>query len=1450
MRQAVILAGILFLLGLVCCYKTHTNTKKSEKHSGLLHQESYGVGDKIRPKRFIGLIIFGIACIFLCGRGNSRSSPNSPPPNRPPSIECPRIEQEYTANDGETWKFVEWGEIKAKDPEDGKLKATLTFGLPSGSRFERGIHAIRYSATDKHGLKGFCSLHFRVIVKTCDHPRPPTDGSIWCAKSEIPRGTTCTVTCRKGFKLNPPSRENITCGKKGFPAIPLCKKVTCPKGDLKIKPKHGRSNCIETSDSTICNTECSQNGFVPERYSFTVCNANGQWSAKLPDCKDKENPEIYECPNHISTFANRNNQPVIVNWEKPKAKDNSDIVKLEQTMGQPSGSLFSVGKTEIRYQAIDGSGNKSPYCTFLVDVEELRCNPPLITDRYMFYKCPHGFTYGSECSLVCKGKFPLVGNETIVCEKNSTSVSTKGYWEKGDIEPFCKLNPCKNLPAPINGAISCDRWMFGRQCQMQCSDKYDIPAVGSGFTGIFTCSDKEGIFKPLNTVPNCTEKRLPGHIETLGEFFYYLGSCEDKTVLEQIKSNFINQMEILEQNGFAGVCSDAQECNVGNVSVTCGQTNRKRRSVEDFIRFKRSSYEIRVEIKISSAWENTNSSQADSFKFAKQIQKEMFQKIKDISESGKLTVKGFAPSTDSFVLGYSVPTCTKGLLIRMDTLSCVPCVSGTFLNKDHRGRPVCTSCPKGFYKDDEYATHCTQCQVGKSTVDRGSTLSADCIDKCGPGEYSDTGLVPCIPCAKSTYSNDSMSKRCIQCPLDMTTEFSGSTDIQNCSRFDVMLKGGGNKFYLNKSPELIARSNLTFMTWFGLSDITANVTLFHSKGLNVRIQNDLFIEKDVRNWQSLNVSIQNGTWMHVAVVLQKISPFVSVFLNGKSKPNPNYNVSLTEAEMASAFEDICIFLNSTIDSGVYLSGYHVVPRALSHDEILQSTKSCHANIFDSIISMDDLRKKSGTGLELIVPSQCSSVNECANNPCNGHQCLQKISGYACQCSNGFHGTHCELKPDYCKQDPCQNGASCNNTEDGKYTCLCPEGFKGIRCEKHIVNGGWSLWGQFSECSVTCNGGTKFRTRICNNPTPDPEGISCNTSEATEISPCSEQQCPTCPIFKRTFGAIPQCEQRSDGHIVCNVTCRPGYSFIAGNTPLPEYTCGFNTSYVWNGEPPACGRIDIPVLIATETEVSYNAPLECSKASKASQNLRMNLESSLQCAQNKTCTVNVEAKDCTSSSRKKRSALTQNQLVTLTSITVENGAEGSGESDKASDSVTNFVNAVSDLELSMQQLNSTNDMLNLEIDGKRYTSTGKTFQSVVNCPDGQGRNTYFCVYCSPGTYSSSGSCILCNKGSYQDESGQTSCKPCPYGWSTQYIGSQSQQECSENVMEKSNPSYPEEDENKTLVIIISCAVCIGFIIVLLGTCFGINRYRKYKRQTLSDDSMKKGNWIPLNTDTGK
>lgn len=54
-------------------------------------------------------------------------------------------------------------------------------------------------------------------------------------------------------------------------------------------------------------------------------------------------------------------------------------------------------------------------------------------------------------------------------------------------------------------------------------------------------------------------------------------------------------------------------------------------------------------------------------------------------------------------------------------------------------------------------------------------------DKCGPGEFSVTGLSPCSPCAKSTYQSNSMSTSCIQCPTGLTTEFQGSRDVQNCT---------------------------------------------------------------------------------------------------------------------------------------------------------------------------------------------------------------------------------------------------------------------------------------------------------------------------------------------------------------------------------------------------------------------------------------------------------------------------------------------------------------------------------------------------------------------------------------------------------------------------------------------------------------------------------------------
>jgi hypothetical protein len=250
---------------------------------------------------------------------------------------------------------------------------------------------------------------------------------------------------------------------------------------------------------------------------------------------------------------------------------------------------------------------------------------------------------------------------------------------------------------------------------MQCSNKYDIPYGPLRFDGILACSESDGIYRPFNFVPNCTgnvfntfinthivfsfvgcactypitvffllnrfrkcayvlEFRLPGHVETLGEFFYYTGSCDDDTVLDQIKNNFIKEVENLKKNGFGGVCSNSSQCNLGNVSVTCGPIFSRRRRASDSemqnIRMKRAGSEILVEVRLSSVFQNSSTSRSDSFTIAKDIQKEMFHEVKRLSRNGKLTVNGLIPDQESFALGLSVPVCPESLSIRMHTFTC------------------------------------------------------------------------------------------------------------------------------------------------------------------------------------------------------------------------------------------------------------------------------------------------------------------------------------------------------------------------------------------------------------------------------------------------------------------------------------------------------------------------------------------------------------------------------------------------------------------------------------------------------------------------------------------------------------------------------------------------------------------------------------------------------------
>lgn len=136
------------------------------------------------------------------------------------------------------------------------------------------------------------------------------------------------------------------------------------------------------------------------------------------------------------------------------------------------------------------------------------------------------------------------------------------------------------------------------------------------------------------------------------------------------------------------------------------------------------------------------------------------------------------------------------------------------------------------------------------------------------------------------------------------------------------------------------------------------------------------------------------------------------------------------------------------------------------------------------------------------------------------ECGSGISRRTRQCSN---------------PPPMYNGLPCKGLEIDEIICDT-----GISCPIH---GGWSIWGHFSPCSVTCGIGTMQRTRVCDNPLPQYGGNKCK-GESVEGSICDTG------IFCPIDGGFSIWSDWS----MCSVDCGEGMQFRSRvcDSPLPAY----------------------------------------------------------------------------------------------------------------------------------------------------------------------------------------------------------------------------------------------------------------------------------------------------------
>lgn len=1323
--------GENFTTFMICTTTGWTATQNEVQN----HEDRY---HHSRQKRFFGLILLAIGCFFFC----------RPRDNTPPIMNqvCGRDIYTY-ADKFQVNTKVKWQEHNAWDEVDGSVPARLVRGKSPGHYFWDTTN-IAYMAWDRSGNAASCSFSVNVKVIRCPTIPKISDGYYICHPSDdMIYGAACRFGCYEGHELTGGTSE-ITCSSLGkwSDSFPRCQKVTCPR--LLPSTTFVKYNCSDGNRfRSICTYSCSDGYDIkPGMSRVRVCTKFGTWKGLEPICIDIQPPTFTKCPTVVYGYTARKSLKGQIVWEYPTASDNHDKeINITLTGSVSPYDTIRVGTYTITYNAEDLTGNQAIPCITKIVMKAITC-PIIYPTPFQTITCPLGTRYGSICNFTCDTGTKLNGSHIVVCERENGTQFGDWTWENK--QPTCEvMQKCaKEVSPPGNGALACDKWFGGKFCQMLCKEGYDV-SPGRDFEEMLVCGES-GEWLPKNSLPlpDCSKSLSARRgIYRMAVSYYFDGDCTNQATVQEIKDNFL---ETLKSSMYEQSCSVHEDrCNIDNVEVRCSENRRKR------------SVEMSIVFEISRSTEHGS---MDHFSIA---QLQVLQMLENSRSNGVfdniLNGTGLMRA-ESIRQEKIVLDCPLRTIASLHTLSCVECSPGTYYDND---TVSCPQCEKGYYQNTSGQDSCVQCPKNTTTQTIGSKSIRDCIDACKPGFWSTYGTPECSLCPIGSYTNNFGSSECTECSFSRSTDIEGADNELFCQDFDLWLTDEESKVYLDFQTAHFVKN---FIVSFWIQSDSFSISM---RSVRKNVSMNYSVNKTVSGRET---DTHKGWHFHVLNILEtKIEVYVDNEKTSRKynklqfKPSETYRIEMHGKGKLSQLN-------------VWSSMNTNQPDALSY--VLENGRSCGAQVFGDILPWKKFENINFDSTFKHIPSECDDVDSCKSNPCLNGVCQDKLEGFECRCFYGFYGKTCEGNVDDCLDNACENNATC---KDGaaNYTCVCGDGFKGSLCEISMVNGGWGKWSEWSQCSVTCEKGTKSRHRFCNNPAPDNGGLDC-PGNATDHTICTMDKCRVCGNITVTEHVILSCNNDTD-NINCTISCEEGYDF--DHSIKPYYVCGEVTYHLWDfktsdnpdGKLPQCTEKRNSEEMSFVYEASY-IDLACDSDDKVVEShkripQKIELETNnIDCLANGTCAMRkIQISNCQTRSKRNTEQKTAGFEIELT---CDSRVYSNDEC---------YRILLDAFQVLLHKTES--NRLSTIIQGQMYNIQPYSahVKTNVKCPAGTVACDIFCVECTPGRYFKDGECIKCDFGTYQDETGQSKCKECPEGTTTPGRDSRSVNECSVNLNDHSN-----------------------------------------------------------------